>query len=331
MAVQSICQLKDGWEANFALPFSMQFAVQWKVMADRTDGPLAVATGCQNHPWNLPGLGDRYNVATEGYAYSICTGVKINSIHDVVGNLSEWRYSATFGQQQGQGEKEPPPGDPLPGDEEPNPLDRPEREWWEWESYQRMMTRDVTGYNITNSAGVTFTDPPVVVEDSHMIHVIQKNFAGETEQEKSDLVAMAKALKNASNSTPWRGYGPDECLMRPIAINGPRNENDRIYYEVQFRVRIFDPASDPNDTVLYIPLDLGTAELVTVREGDPEQKTIQREATDGLNTYGGVVKLDGYGKILADQNEAAVLLDGTDGKAGPWRLFKQADFNLYIP
>lgn len=309
------------------MPYAEEYTVQWRIYADEDDGPLVVAGQAQEAPHNLPAPGDAYNVHNEGSSTAFCTTVQCRKRRVFEGNKSEFRYICTFGQTSGAANKDAPPGDVLPGDSDPDPLQRPEREWYEWESSTDRFMRDaVSGKPVENSAREPLTQ--YTTDTAKLVHVVMQRWAGHTTAEKTALLDMLQAIKLRVNSTLWRTHEPNTVLMRPPGVFGPRYENGKTYYEVTFRAVQYD-ALDRDLGAVITPEDWGTQELVFIRSGWPYRRPVK--ITDGGYAVTSPVKLDGQGRRLPDQAALPQLLDGTGGKPGPYTRYLSVDFNTYIP
>ena len=242
-----------------------EYTRSWEVLRDSmVDDSYVVLTS--------PGLPDLFElyVGADGVPDDLgATCNKIVATNPDPANPFLWEVVATYSNRT----DEPGLGDPYP-------LDRPAEIEWDFEPKARVLTYDLNGKAVVNSAGEKF-DPPVEVNDDVLVLCIDRNEAAYNPN-------LAQQYKNAVNSDSFYGAAPGYVQCKPF--KGKRHyENNIFYYSVGYRIHFRGPGDPPWQPT---ELDQGYYELST---GPTGRKLLYDDSGSPMQSPG---LLDGNGHDL---------------------------------
>jgi hypothetical protein len=200
--------------------------VQWVAESnDGTDGVKQILAGAQaiaaqgdNVP--VPAHGAPYQWPEESDGSIFLLEISVQRRHDASRILwtIEGKYSARD------------PGDP-PGEENPNPIERPVKYRLEHVTYSEVVDEDRAGNPIVNAAGQEF-DEPLEDEKARPVLVVEKNYAA-----LSQIIALNAAFSGRVNSDTFLGQPPRTWFCHTIPssdlLTAP---NGTTYYTATFRL-----------------------------------------------------------------------------------------------
>jgi hypothetical protein len=120
------------------------------------------------------------------------------------------------------------------GDQEEDPLQRRIRYRLDWETYEKVLPRDLEGRPIENTVKDAF-DPPLTEEEERPVLVVTRN---EDAANLNSIVATAVLYRGAVNSDTVLGWPKGHVRLRRITMSDLKTENvqdtTQEYYEVTY-------------------------------------------------------------------------------------------------
>ena len=198
----------EGSEGTESIEYRLQYLV---TTDDRLDGPFIVRSGVFSELGVL--LGSTYSSGNESDALARITDISEKRISS--GNFQNWLVDLTYAYSEG---------------EALTPLNEPIKESVSWESVQRITDRWADGDYIVNTAG----DPIVnglEYEDNTPTVTYTLN-------QSVFPYALAQAVRNAINSTSWKGFAPYTVKIASMQEERLTDKRIGVYYAVSYTFAI---------------------------------------------------------------------------------------------
>lgn len=229
------CQLRD---VNASLvedkSFRRTYVQEYIVTTDDPgDGPKTVLEGAEgSSPDALPILWSTYPQFTGTGTGGADTNVflqnrEVRRLDD--GTRTKWVVTCTWAS--------PEPGDSGSEPPDENPLLRPVQYSLEWSAFTKVISKDIDGEPLLNSAGDLFEN--VEIDSADPVLVCVKNMFP-----LEDIIALAIAYRNAVNEEEFFGAPPRTCKMEAISSGPLMEENGYQYYQVTFRIQFKEETWD---------------------------------------------------------------------------------------
>ena len=196
------------WEGSESLE-SVSYALRYLVRTnDRDDGPFTVRNGTGVT------YGDAYTSGNDSDPRAIALDIRESRVDP--GNFLDWYVDINYG-----------PPEERTND---NPLLDAIRESWSWAAQSRSVLVDANGDRILNTAGDPITDP-IAAEDNLPALSYSLNQA-------AFPTALAQQVRNATNSTAWKGYPARTVKVAGITAETLFNKTIGTYYSVSYNFGI---------------------------------------------------------------------------------------------
>ena len=187
-----------------------EYEMVWHILTDTVDdGPFAVRTYVGYK------YGDVYSYGNELDILAICTRI---SEQPMGSSKVDWEVKVNF--------TRPPKEEAGERSESDNPLLDPPQVEWGYEDRKRTVFVDVNGKPIVNPVGDTY-DELIEIDDFRRTLTVVRN-------EQDFPRALADALSNKTNKTPWNTYAPKTVKLKPITATRQWNTAIGAYWAVRY-------------------------------------------------------------------------------------------------
>jgi hypothetical protein len=294
MSVTKIEELEkdrtSGWNRLWQRVYTRVYRV---ICSSRDDGPVVIRANTTVTPL-IPSIGNSYFVkATELDLGAFVDDVQYQFVEFDGPTGCVWEVKVNYS---------PYDASIFPV----NPLDWPPIYWYETEDRDIVVTQDINGIPIVNSAGESFADP-VTVTDRQRILVVERREAMASYDDH-----FADGFRNRRNDAAWNGWSTHEVLCQKIIAPKPEyDSNAQVWYRViQYRFGI-----DTKYLWNKVILDVGYGFL----DGSTPPKVVRIMDKTG-QPLSEPSKLDGSGHVLASTGTPNFIT---------FEVIEEADFSAF--
>ncbi|CEF48257.1 unnamed protein product [uncultured bacterium] len=208
--------MSEGREMHWQYGQGRGFTAKYRVVTDdANDGPYTVMKSAGFK------FGDRYNPgpASEADRSTFATSFNCDAVD---GDPCLWIVTVGYGPWDAN----------QVGNPDANPLNNPIDVSWGFREYAEVLTRDLNGRLVRNTAGDPF-DPPVEYDDPRLMLTVIRN--------EPSLPLTMLPYRNAINSDPFAGFDPYFAKALPIQAKNLWHQDAGWYYEVTYQFEFLVP------------------------------------------------------------------------------------------